>query len=37
MRDRQATRPAAASDIKPLRPLTAALQAYRDFIKVNHF
>jgi hypothetical protein len=34
MGDRQAIRPALASDIKPLR-LTMAVRAYRDFIKVN--
>jgi hypothetical protein len=37
MGDRQAIRPALASDIKPLRAGTSALQAYRDFIKVNLF
>jgi hypothetical protein len=36
MEDRQAIRPALASDIKPLRP-DDGCQAYRDFIKVNLF
>jgi hypothetical protein len=36
IRDRQAIRPPAASDIKPLR-LTVAVHRYGDFIKVNLF
>jgi hypothetical protein len=36
IRDRQAIRPAAASDIKPLRQ-SMALQTYRDFMKMNLF
>jgi hypothetical protein len=35
--DRQATRPAAASDIKSLSPVTMAAQTYGDFIKMNLF